>query len=202
MTSDSLLACHECDLLHHVAVVPAGQSARCTRCGAVLYREKQDSLDRTLAMAVAGLILFVIANSFPFLSFKLEGLVQETTLLTGVKELYLAGMWELAVLVGLTTVVIPLLELLGLLYVLVPLKLNRLPWKLGPVFRWVRKIQPWGMMEVFMLGILASVVKLAQLAHIVPGISMFAFGALIVVLTAAATLLDPRLVWERVSWAR
>jgi paraquat-inducible protein A len=80
-----------------------------------------------------------------------------------------------------------------------PLKLERVPWKLGGVFRFVRSIEPWGMMEVFMLGILASVVKLAQMASIIPGISMYAFAALIVVIAAAAASLDPRIVWERVE---
>ena len=150
-------------------------------------------------MVITGLILFVIANSYPFLSFKMEGIVQETTLLTGVHLFYQSGMHALALLVALTTVVFPLAELLGLLYVLLPLKLDRVPWKLGRVFRFVRSIEPWGMMEVFMLGILASVVKLAQMASIVPGISMYAFAALIVVIAAAAASLDPRIVWDRVE---
>jgi paraquat-inducible protein A len=199
MTTDALIACHECDLLHRTSELPVGSTARCSRCGAVLYRQKRNSLDRTLTMVITGLILFVIANSYPFLSFKMEGIVQQTTLLTGVRLFYESGMHALALLVVLTTVVFPLAELLGLLYVLLPLKLDRVPWKMGSIFRFVRSIEPWGMMEVFMLGILASVVKLAQMASIIPGISMYAFAALIVVIAAAAASLDPRIVWDRVE---
>ncbi len=64
-----MIACHECDLLHRVRPIQDGAAAKCVRCGAVLYRQKRDSLDRTLALTVAGLILFAVANTFPFLAF-------------------------------------------------------------------------------------------------------------------------------------
>ncbi|MCK4900368.1 MAG: paraquat-inducible protein A, partial [Anaerolineales bacterium] len=165
--------------------MPEKSTARCSRCGGLLYHHKPDSIDRTLALTVAGLVLFVVANAYPFLGFKLEAQIRETTLITGVQELYLQGMWILAIVVLLTTIVVPALQLMGLLYVLVPLRLNRLPWKLKTVFRFIQHLQPWGMMEVFMLGILVALVKLAKMATIVPGIALFAFMALIFILAAS-----------------
>jgi paraquat-inducible protein A len=199
---NSLIACHECDLIHRIQPLAEGTIARCSRCGASLYRHKRNSLERTLALTLAGLVLFVLANSFPFLSMKIEAQVQESTLFTGIRELYAQGMWQVALLVLLTTILVPLAQLLGLLYVLLPIKLNRRPWKLARVFRLVQNLHPWSMMEVFMLGILVSVVKLAGMASIVPGISLFAFLALIFVLAASSASLDPHLVWERVEFKR
>ena len=199
---DFQIACHECDLIHRIGSVAEGATARCSRCGAILYRHKRNSLDRTLAMTIAGLILFVLANSFPFLSMKIEAQVQESTLFTGIKELYAQGMWQVALLVLLTTILVPLIQLLGLLYVLLPIKLNRKPWKLALVFRFVQRLQPWSMMEVFMLGILVSIVKLAGMASMVPGISLFAFLVLIFILAASAASLDPHLIWEQVDFKR
>jgi len=199
---ESLIACHECDLIHRVHPLAEGTVARCSRCGAVLYRHKRNSLDRTLAMTIAGLILFVLANSFPFLSMKIQAQVQESTLFTGIKELYAQGMWQVALLVLLTTILVPLIQLLSLLYVLLPIKFNRKPWKLALVFRFVQRLQPWSMMEVFMLGILVSIVKLAGMASMVPGISLFAFLVLIFVLAASAASLDPHLIWEQVEFKR
>ncbi|MEJ2137689.1 MAG: paraquat-inducible protein A [Desulfofustis sp.] len=195
----SHIACHDCDLIHWFGPVPEGSAATCSRCGAMLYQNKRDSLERTLALTVAGLILFMVANTFPFLSFKLQARVHETILITGIKELYHQGMWILATVVLLTTIVMPALQMLGLLYVLLPIKLNRIPWKLREVFRIVQFLRPWAMMEVFMLGILVSIVKLAKMATIVPGIAAFAFMALIFVLAASLAVLDSHAVWERIK---
>ncbi len=106
-------------------------------------------------------------------------------------------MWEISLLVLLTTIVVPLLQLLVLLYVLLPLYLNRVPWKLGTVFRFFHGMEPWGMMEVFMIGILVAVVKLVGMAQIIPGTALWSFALLILVLAAVSANLDPRLVWEQ-----
>jgi paraquat-inducible protein A len=199
MEMDTLIACHECDLLYQRQPLPPDGTARCVRCGAVLYRRKQNSLDRVLALTVAGLILFVIANMYPFLTFRLEAQIQETNLITGVKELYQQGMWIVAGVVLLTTILMPLLELTGMLIVLVPLKLRRRPWKLALLFRAIRTLRPWGMMEVFMIGILVAAVKLVKMASIIPGTALYAFLILIFVLAASAAALDPHIVWKKLD---
>jgi len=199
MKTSSFIVCHECDLINQVGPVPEKSTARCSRCGGLLYQHKPDSINRTLALTVAGLVLFVVANAYPFLGFKLETQIRDTTLITGVKELYFQGMWIMATVVFLTAIVVPAAQLMGLLYVLVPLRLNRTPWKLKTVFRFIQHLQPWGMMEVFMLGILVSLVKLAKMATIVPGIGLFAFMALIFILAASMAALDPHDVWERIK---
>ena len=199
---ESRIACHECDLIHRMRPLREGATARCSRCGAVLYRHRKNSLDRTLALTLAGLVLFVLANSFPFLSMKIEGQVQESTLATGIQELWAQGMWQVALLVLLTTILVPFAQLAGLLYVMLPIKLNRKPWMLARIFRLVQRLHPWSMMEVFMLGILVATVKLAGMASIVPGISLFAFMILIFVLAGCMASLDPHLIWQRVEVKR
>jgi len=199
MKTTSTIACHECDLLYELPTLPEGSVAKCSRCGAVLHRHKRDSLDRTLSWTIAGLILFALANAYPFLALKSEGLAHETNLITGVQQLYKQDMRSVAVLVFLTSILFPFLQLAGTLYVLLPLKFNRLPWKVAPVFRFIRSLQPWAMMEVFMIGILVSVVKLAKMAKVVPGLALYSFIILIFVLAAVAASLDPHIVWERLE---
>lgn len=199
MIDISLVACHECDLLHRLQPLPKGGVARCTRCRAVLVRHKQNSLDRTLSLTIAGLILFIISNTYPFLALKSEGLVRETTLISGVAGLYAQDMRGLALLVFLTTILMPLFQLSGMLYILLPLKFNRLPWRLPIIFRFLQKIQPWGMVEVFMLGILVSVVKLVKLADIIPGIALYSFVGLIFVFAGIMASLDPPTIWGRLG---
>ncbi len=193
---DAFIACHECDVIHCIKTLPGKGAAHCIRCGAVLYKHIPDSLDRTLAFALAGLILFILANSFPFLGLKIGSQVRQTTLITGIYELYVQGSQVIAILVLLTTVLVPLIQMLCLLYILLPLKFHRLPVGLPRVFRFVNGVGPWGMMEVFMVGILVSLVKLAGMAKILPGISVFAFLALIFVLAAMSVSLDRHLIWH------
>ena len=87
-----ILACHECDLLHRYAPIAAGAKASCHRCGAFLYRHVQDSLDRSLALYVAALLLFILANVFPFLSLTLGGRVEDNVLLSSAWAMYEMGM--------------------------------------------------------------------------------------------------------------
>jgi paraquat-inducible protein A len=200
MKTPSTIACHECDLLYELPALPEGSVAKCSRCGGVLQRHKRDSLDRTLAWTIAGLILFVVANAFPFLDLKKGDLVRQTTLITGVMELYQQGMRSVAVLVFLTSILFPVVQLAGLLYLLLPLKVKLLPWwKPASVFRFIQGIHPWAMMEVFMVGILVSMVKLGKLAKVVPGIAIYSFAILIFVLAAAASSMDPHLIWDRLE---
>jgi paraquat-inducible protein A len=193
------IACHDCDLVHRAPDLPPGAAAKCSRCEAVLYRERHDGLNRALALTVAGLVLFVVANTFPFLSFHMQGQVTETTLATGVWDLYEQGMPELAGLVLITAILAPAIHLGLLAHMLLPLQLGRRPWGLAPAFRLLRRVQPWSMMEVFLLGILVSVVKLAAMAKIVPGLAIYSFGVLILVLAAASSVLEPRMIWRRVE---
>jgi len=193
----SLIACHDCDLIQRLPHIAEAGTVQCIRCGAILHQKKRNSIERTLAWTLAGLVLFGVANSFPFLAFKLEAQVRQTTLLTGIQELYAQGMPELSLIVLLTTVLVPLAQMISILYILLPLKFEKIPRGLPRVFRFLHHLQPWSMMEVFMLGILVSVVKLAKMAKIVPGVALFSFLGLIFVLAAMTASLDSHLIWEK-----
>ncbi len=188
-----VVACHDCDLLNQI---PDGaeNTVLCARCGGVLRRRhRPDSLERSLALTFAALILFVAAVSFPFLTMKSGGFFQETTLLTGIRELWKQELYGLATLVLLTCVLVPLAQMACLLYLLVPLQRGAPAPHAIRVCRLVRHTAPWGMLEIFMLGILVALVKLGKMATIFPGISVFAFGLLVLVLAAAFTTLDMHL---------
>ncbi len=195
----SLIACHECDLLQQRIQLPVKTKAECVRCGAVLYRDIPDSINRTIALSISGLVLFICANIFPFLAFEVSGQSVQATLLSGAIALYKQGMWAVAGLVIFTCVVAPLLQLLLMLYIFVPLKFDRLPRFSILAFRFLREMQGWNMIEVFMVGILVALVKLAKMAVIVPGLALWSFLGLIIVLTAAMLAIDPEIVWEKVE---
>jgi paraquat-inducible protein A len=191
-----LISCPECDLLHKIGFLHSGGAACCSRCGAVLHRYKKNSVVRAMALAVTGVILFVVANVYPFLGFRMSGQIHHSNLVTGVLELYDQGMWMLATLVLATTILVPALQLAGMVYVLLPFFLGlKLPKRL-PVYRAVIHSHPWCMTEVFFLGILVALVRLSKLATIIPGMGLYAFMALMFVLAHISAFTDPHLIWS------
>lgn len=193
------LACHDCDLVQNLPPVPARASARCVRCGAILFRSRPDSINRTLALTLASIVLFLVACTSPFLGMRQGSIIQKTSLFTGIINLYKQDLGDVAILVLITCVLVPLAQMLGLLYILLPLHWNRSARHARLVFRLSLTLGTWGMMEVFLIGILVSMVKLGKMATIVPGIGAFAFATLVFVLTAAMSSLDPHLLWERLG---
>ncbi len=196
---DGLIACHACDGAHRLVPVPAGGKALCGRCGTLLYRNLPASLDRSAALYLAALILFLLANTFPFVALKYGDRVEQSLLISGAFALQKAGMAELGVLVLLTSVAFPFLTICGMLYLLLPLRFGVRPRWMTRVWQFVRAISPWSLIGVFMLGLLVSVVKLQDLATIIPGIAFYALIGLLVVSAAAAASFDPSALWPRVG---
>ncbi len=191
-----LIACHECDLLQTEPALAPGQTARCTRCGAFLARNPPDSLDRSLALTLTAAILYLLANVCPLVSLDMQGRRIEVTLTGAVQALWQDGMAPVAALVFVTAVLFPLLELTMILLVLVPLRIGRVSPRLAAFFRLVRSVKPWGMVEVFLLGMLVSLVKLSHLATVLPGTAFWATAGLILALTLAGRAFDTRLLWQ------
>jgi len=202
MSSNRLIACHECDLLQRETVLAKGGTARCRRCGATLYRSMPASVDRALALTLAAMVLFAVANAFPIVGLSVNGDLVETTLFGAVSTLYRDGMWPIAGLVLATTLLMPLLDMVAVAYLLVPLRMGHIPRRPEIVLRLVHWVTPWGMIEVLILGMLVALVKLAHIASVVPGIAMWAFGAVMLMLAAAATAFDPHEIWARIDAAR
>ncbi|WP_233804969.1 paraquat-inducible protein A [Paraburkholderia sp. HP33-1] len=199
MTHGKLIACHECDLLQREVTVPERGALRCRRCNAELYRELPDSLDRALAFSLAAVVLFAVSNLYPIVGLSVSGNVVETTLLGAVSVLYLDGKWPIAALVFATTVLMPILQTVCMLWLLIPLKFNHVPWGGPALFRLCHLCQPWGMTEVLILGLLVALVKLSAIAGVVVGPALWSFGTLMFVLAAAGSAFDTRNLWSRVA---
>lgn len=194
-----LLACHQCDLLIQARVEPttaASYSALCPRCGALLYRHSRNSLENVLALACAALVLLIVANTFPVVGLDIQGQRIETTVFGAALQLWREDMPIVSVLVVATTILTPLLEIAGVIWLLLPLKLGRRPPAFALVFRSLQTAHPWAMVEVFILGILVALVKLAHLAEVLPGPAMVGFATLMLVLTTMSSIIEPRDLWQ------
>lgn len=198
-TESNLIACPECDLLQQQVTLPAGGVAICPRCNGHLYRSTPHGLQHALAFSLASAILFLLANSFPIIGLELQKSSNATTLLGSVAYLYNHDLEPVALLVLVTTVLIPALELLAMLAILLPLQFGTVAPGLSHLFRLVQWIHPWGMVEVFMLGIIVSLIRVSGFAEVQPGIALWSFAALMLLMSGAAEQFNERELWAKVA---
>jgi paraquat-inducible protein A len=192
-------ACHECDLLITIDSVAEGASASCPRCGHVLTKRTPDGLTRSLALAIAAAMLLVASNLFPFLSLQASGLEQVMTLPRSAYELYQDGYWTIAVLVMGPIIGIPGLMLATVIALLIPLRDGRGKTWMVPAGRALFAMNPWSMVEVFVVGVLVSLVKIGAMATVVLGISFWSYVAFSLCFIATFTNLDRMEMWRRIE---
>ena len=191
-----MLACPDCDLLHRAGPPPRGSMQACARCGAVLDHGRHAALGRVLALHLTALILFFLANAFPLMALRLHGTVREASI-PGCARILASLGWPWLSAILLTTVILgPLLQLGGTVAVLQQLVRGRSAAWTAHAFRILEEFRAWGMVEVFLLGVIVSYSKLAKLAPVAPGPSMYALGGFIFMAALAVSSLDPRAVWE------
>jgi len=191
-----IFVCHDCDALQQVAAVDPGNEARCVRCGSRLFRNPKGGIDRPLALIISSMILFVIANLYPIMTLKIAGKEQSATITDTALIFLHRGSPEVAAIVWLPSVLIPGLIIFGLFYILTSIRFQmQLPFT-KPMLKLLTRLSPWGMMDVFFLGILVSLVKLVALADIALNTGFYAFLLLIVAYAAAMSSLDMHTLWE------
>jgi len=197
----SLIACPSCDLVQRLPQLAPGASARCPRCDEELWRRREDSLERTLALSLAAAVLYVIANSVPMLGLTVVGHQAFTTVFGGAVQLWNDGRESVAVLVFFTAVLAPALQIGFMVAVVLGARRKPAPRWVGTLLRHHPTTRTWSMIEVMLLGVLVALIKIAELATVIPGLALFALGGLVFLFAAIQASFDPREVWDRVEWA-
>jgi len=198
----SVIVCHACDLVHRRDAIADKARVLCVRCRAELYRTNSASIDTAIALAATAAILLLLSNAYPLVALQLNGSFRATTLVGAARGLYVQGYAPVAALVLVTTVLVPLFQITALLYVLLPLRRNGRARGQNEVFRALTRLRPWAMSEVFMLGALVALVKLSALAQVIPGIALFAYGALMLTLAALTSITPTEQFWRWVEGNR
>jgi paraquat-inducible protein A len=195
----SLIVCHACDLVHRRGAILDRARVRCVRCRAELYRTNSASIDSAIALGLSAAVLLLLSNAYPLVALQLNGSVRATTLVGAAIGLYNQGYAPVAAIVLVTTLLVPLFQISGLLYVLVPLRSGRRAPGQNELFRALTHLRPWAMSEVFMLGALVALVKLSALAEVIPGVSLFSYGALMFALSALTSITPTEQFWRWVE---
>jgi paraquat-inducible protein A len=192
------IICHECDLLIVFTTLEYGHSANCPRCGFVLTRKFTNAKSRIMATACAGLIFLLFALLLPFLSLDAFGFGFErsVTLIESIQTVVATDFASIALFIVLSAMVIPCVFLLGVIYVLLSLRLTTLLPYTHNTLKFLFVLLPWSMAEIFLIGVLVSLVKIASLASITLGASFWFYTAFIICLVATVSLLDKYQAWE------
>jgi paraquat-inducible protein A len=188
------LSCHGCGLV----LSAAAELSPCPRCGAKLHRRRPNSLTRCAALVATAIILYIPANVYPVMTIISFGSGFPSTIIEGVKELLAGGMWPLALLVFFASITVPVLKLLGLIFLMLSVRFKS-RWRLRDrtlLYRIVDAIGRWSMIDIFMVSILVALVRAGSIATIEPGVGATSFAAVVIITMMAAMSFDPRLMWD------
>jgi paraquat-inducible protein A len=191
-----LVVCDECDAVHERIELASGTVARCRRCNALLGRGRMLHMQALLAFSIGALVLMVVANSAPIVTLDLRGVVSQATLPDSIQYTWESGQPLVALLTAATVQVFPLVFTLLRIYLLVSLMQGLVPRGFAPAMRALDFVTRWSMVEVFMMGTVVAVVRGATLTSATPGIGLFAYGALALLLTAI-TAAGTHSMWKR-----
>jgi len=192
-----LLNCHDCHLLIEKPA-DTRHALACPRCGADLHDRKPNSLARTWALVTAAAILYIPANLLPMTVTSALGTVQADTILSGVIYFIHSGSWEIAAVIFIASIFVPLLKLLILISLLLSVQFR---WHWRPkdrtmLYRLTEAVGRWSMLDIFVVTILVALVKLGAVATIEAGPAAVYFAAVVVITMIAAESFDPRLIWD------
>ncbi len=193
-TSLGLLTCHACDRLTPIALA----AAPCPRCGAALHHRKPASLARAWAFLLAAYLLYIPANLLPIMVTQSIFGTQHDTIMSGVIYLWLSGSHMLSLVVLIASVVVPLLKMMILTLLLLSVR-RKSTWRIREqtrLYALVEVIGRWSMLDIFVVALLASLVRAGALATITPGDGALAFASVVVLTMLASLSFDPRLLWD------
>ena len=189
-----MIACHHCGTVWR----EAADGERCGRCRATLHSRKPDSISRTWALLLTACILYLPANLLPVMTTRSLFGTQEDTILSGVIYFWVSGDWALAAIIFIASFLVPLFKLAAL--VLMAITASRHSDWARPertrLYRVVEVIGRWSMLDVFVVSLLAGLVRMDQIAEITAGPGIASFGGVVVLTMLASLSFDPRLAWD------
>jgi paraquat-inducible protein A len=192
-----LVSCHDCHLLVQADPLPPGHP-RCPRCGAALHARKPDSIARAWAFLLAAVVMYIPANILPMTVTSALGSVQPDTIMSGVIYFIHSGSWEIAAVIFIASIFVPMVKLAILVFLLLSVQLR---WRWRPkdrtvLYRLTELVGRWSMVDVYVVTILVALVKLGAVASIEAGPAAVFFATVVVLTMLAAESFDPRIIWD------
>ncbi len=190
--------CLTCNKIIDVKNAPPVGPRRCTRCGSRVESRIASSVSHTWALVLTGFFLLIPANICPITQVVRFGSGSPDTIMSGILGLIRSGMFPIAAIIFVASIVVPIFKLAGLAFLLLCV---RFQWTFSPVhctriYRFIGLIGKWSMLDLFMIAILAALVDMGAVSSVVPGPGATAFASVVVVTLFASLSFDPRLIWD------
>ena len=187
----NLKLCLDCHQVH------SQQVSRCPRCGAKTNLRRPDSLTRSWALTITAALLYVPANILPMMTVSKFEQGQPQTIMSGIFELIHQGMVPIALLVFTASILVPLLKLLGMVWLLMSVHYPTIALhRQMLLYRIIVWIGRWSMLDIFIISLLVGLVKFGQLGTVTAGTGAYAFACVVITTMLAAMQFDPRLLWD------
>lgn len=176
----------------------AADGEACGRCGTRLHIRKPDSLNRTWAFLVSACLMYIPANMLPVMMTRSLLGTSNDTILSGIIFFWVSGSYGLAAIIFVASFLVPLFKLAAL-FVLVVSAQRRTNWRReerAKLYHLIEIIGRWSMLDVFVVALLAGLVRIQGFAEITAGVGIAAFGAVVVLTMLASLSFDPKLTWD------
>ncbi len=188
-----LASCHTCQK------VSSMKRHHCPRCGTPLHARKEDSISRSVAFGLAGILAFIPANIFPIMLVTQFGAEEDTTILGGVATFWASGAYPVAIIIFVASIMIPGLKFLSIAILCAAAtgKITINPKRANTLYFLTELVGRWSMVDVFVVAILVGLIQMGNLMSIEPGGAAIAFGIMVVLTMISAHSFDPKLIWDR-----
>ncbi|UQS16604.1 paraquat-inducible protein A [Pseudomonas sp. HS6] len=194
-STERLIICEHCDCVYEHATLAKHQKTLCSRCGGVLQRYNNLSVEQRLALSFTAAMLWLFANFYPVMSISMKGLKNSATLWDSVLALSQGPITFMAMVAAISIIIAPAFQLVLLIWVLSFALASRRSPAFKVCMRWLEALRPWSMLEVCLLGAMVAVFKLAGMLDVIPGIGLFALAVLSLLLIRIAGR-DVRELWD------
>lgn len=183
----------------HCGFLQSGQNKTCDRCGAAVHKRKPNSRTRVAALVLTACVFYIPANVLPVM--ELRSIVGNSahTILGGVIQLWQLGSWDLALIVFIASIVVPITKLTALVILLLGRRWrgNDVQRQRNRIYDMVELIGQWSMLDVFVVVLMAALANFPGLSQIIPGAGALSFGIVVVLTMLAAISYDPRHGWDQ-----
>lgn len=196
---NNMIACHQCDSLLPMPYLLEGQNAFCGCCGAILFSKKRDAINRTLAVAIAGLLFFFPAALLPIIGIGAAGLYNDASLVDCITLLIDSRNYVLAFAVFMFTIAIPVVRLITALYISWCIKFQKIKPSLLVFFRSYHVLDTWTMLNVFLLGVVVSMYKLSSMADMTIDGGLISLILLLLCSTLVSVTIDQHNIWHELE---
>jgi paraquat-inducible protein A len=193
------MACPDCDMLLHRTDYRSGGSVVCPRCDKTISRATANSIIKVLALSTGGLLIYLPAILMPLMTMKSFGFGDSANIIDSIINFYQTGYYVVAFMVLLSAVIFPFLLLISIFVVSAQLTIKRSPGYLTWLFRSYLHLEEWAMIEVYLLGIVVTIIKISDTSHIYYHSGIFFFSGLVLLTLAIATVIDREAFWQAIG---